>query len=413
MSRQNSNILVALDVGSSKVRVLVAEIVEGALRYRGHAVVPSEGMRRGLISELKPATDAIDMATNAAEQSSQESIEELVVGVGGSHVRGVNSHSGIAFGSRMREITLEDTRNVTDRARSISVPADRVMLHLLPKQYILDDQPGIFDPVGMIGNRLEIDLHMVVGSSSLVQSINTCVNHAGMVLRDTIFEALAAAESSLWADEREKGVCLLDIGAGSTEIIVIKEGAVHHTGVVPIGGDHFTNDLAVGLHVTTPEAEWIKCEYGHAVVTSVPLDQELELRGMPGHEPRVVRQRLLSEILEPRARELFQMVRENLRQGRVLEELGSGCVLTGGGARLNGLLDIADSLLRVPARIGNPVPLSRMPAELAVPECSALVGMLLYTLRKRQSRAAEDHSLRAKLRAIFSGIVKPGSELSS
>jgi cell division protein FtsA len=412
MSRQNSNILVALDTGSSKIRVLVAEVVENALRYRGHAIVPAEGMRRGLISDLAPATHAINQAADAAEQSSQETIENLVVGVGGPQVRGINSNSGIAFGSRMREITLDDTRNVTDRARSISLPADRVILHLLPKQYILDNQPGIFDPVGMIGNRLEIDLHMVAGSSSLVQSINTCVNHAGMVVKNTIFEALAAAESTLWADERERGVCLLDIGAGSTEIIVFFEGAVQHTGVVPIGGDHFTNDLAVGLHVTTPEAEWIKCEYGHAVVTAVPLANELELTGMPGHEPRIVRQRLLSEILEPRARELFHMVRENLRRGAVLEALGSGCVLTGGGARLGGMLDTAESLLRVPARIATPVPLSRMPAELAVPECSALVGMLLYTHRIRQSRAAEDHSLRAKLRAIFAGIVKPGSELS-
>jgi len=405
MSHHNSNILVALDAGSSKIRVLVAEIVEGALRYRGHAVMPSEGMRRGLIADLAPATNAINQAAIAAEQSSQEAIESLVVGIGGPHLRGINSSSGMVFGSRMREITYEDTRTVIDRARSISLPADREILHLLPKQYILDEQPGILEPVGMIGNRLEVNLHMVAASSSAVQSINTCVNRAGVEVRDTIFEALAAAESTLLADEREMGVCLLDIGAGSTEIIVYFEGAVQHTGVVPIGGNHFTNDLAVGLHVTPPEAEWIKCEYGHAVVTAVPLVNELELTGMPGHEPRIVRQRLLSEILEPRARELFHMVRDNLRQGGVLEALGAGCVLTGGGARLGGMLDTAESLLRVPARIANPVPLSRMPAELAVPECAVLVGMLLYTHRKRQSRAAEDHSLRAKLRAIFAGSV--------
>lgn len=405
MSQRNSNLLVALDAGSSKTRVLVAEVVEAALRYRGHAIVNSAGMRRGLIADLNPAYGAINKAAIAAEQSSQVAIESLVAGVGGPHLRGVNSRSGIALGTRMREITREDVRAATDRARSISLPSDREILHLLPQQYILDEQPGIYDPVGMIGNRLEVNMHLVVASSSAVQSIVTCVNRAGIEVRDTVFEALAAAEATLSADERELGVCLLDIGAGSTEVIVYFEGAVQHTGVIPIGGDHFTNDLAVGLHVTPPEAEWLKCNYGHAVVTAVPAVNELELTGMPGHEPRIVRQRLLSEILEPRAREFFQMVRDNLRHGGVLEALGAGCVLTGGGARLGGMLDTAESMLRVPARVANPVPLSRMPAELAVPECSTLVGMLLYAHRTSVTRAAEDQGLRAKLRAIFAGSV--------
>lgn len=405
MSHRNGNLLVALDAGSSKIRVLAAEVTEGALRYSGHAIVSSEGMHRGLIANLNPAIASINRAAIAAEQSAQVAIESLVVGIGGPHLRGVNSRSGIVLGSRMREITREDVRAATDRARSISLPADREILHLLPQQYILDEQPGIYDPIGMIGNRLEVNMHLVAASSSAVQSIVTCVNRAGIEVRDTIFEGLAAAEATLSADERELGICLLDVGAGSTEVIVYFEGAVQHTGVIPIGGDHFTNDLAVGLHVTPPEAEWIKCEYGHSVVTAVPSMNELELTGMPGHEPRIVRQRVLSEILEARARELFQMVRDNLRHGGVLEALGAGCVLTGGGARLGGMLDTAESMLRVPARIANPVPLSRMPAELAVPECSTLVGMLLYAHRTRVSRAAEDNSLRAKLRAIFAGSV--------
>ena len=405
MSHNNSNLLVALDAGSSKIRVLVAEVVENALRYRGHGIAPSAGMRRGLVADLEPAIDAVSQASVAAENSANVAVESLVIGIGGPHLRGVNSRSGIALGSRMREITREDSRAAIDRARSISLPPDRKILHLLPQQFILDEQPGIYDPAGMIGNRLEVNLHMVVASSSAEQSVVTCANRAGMEVRDTVYEALAAAEATLSADERELGVCLLDIGADSTEVIVYFEGAVQHTGVIPIGGDHFTNDLAVGLHITQPEAEWIKCEYGHAVVTSVPHGNELELTGMPGQEPRIVRQRMISEILEPRARELFHMVRDNLRHGGVLEALGAGCVLTGGGARLGGMLDTAESLLRVPARIASPVPLSRMPAELAVPECATLVGMLLYAHRTRLVRAAEDHSLRAKLRAIFAGSI--------
>jgi cell division protein FtsA len=185
--------------------------------------------------------------------------------------------------------------------------------------------------------------------------------------------------------------------------VVFFEGSVAHTSVIPIGGDHFTNDLAVGLHVSVQEAEWIKCQYGNAVVTSVSSSNEIELQGMPGHAPRTVRQRYVSEILEPRARELFHLLRDNLRQGGVLEALGAGCVLTGGGARLAGLLDNAESLLRVPARIGSPVPLSRMPEELVAPETATLVGMLLYAHRTSVTRAAEDQGLRAKLRAIFAG----------
>lgn len=405
MSQKTENLIAVLDAGSSKFRVLIAEILEGALRYRGHAIVEAAGMRKGVVADLGPATAAVNKAATLAEQHGEVTIESCVVGIGGPHIRGVNSRSGISLGTRLREITREDVRSAVDRARSVSLPQDREILHLLPQQFILDEQPGIHDPVGMVGSRLEVNLHLVAASASAVQSLVTCANKAGLEVTDTVFEAIAAAESTLSADERELGVCVLDIGAGSTELAVFFEGAVQHTAVIPIGGDHFTNDLAVGLHITPQEAEWVKCHYGHAVVTSVPTINEIQLAGMPGHEARIVRQRLLSEILEPRARELLQLVRDNLRQGGVLEALGAGCVLTGGGARLAGMLDTTESLLRVPARIANPVPLSRMPAEIAIPECAALVGMLLYTHRTSLVRAAEDNGLRAKLRAIFAGSV--------
>lgn len=403
MSQQAENLIAVLDAGSSKTRVLVAELNEGALRYRGHGIVDAAGMRKGMIAELLPAVEAIDRAATLAEQRAEAVIERCVIAVGGPHVRGVNSRGGISLGARMREITREDVKAAVDRARSVSLPNDREVMHLLPQQFVLDDQAGIHDPVGMVGSRLEVNLHISTCSGSAIQSIVTCANKAGLEVTESVFEGIAAAEATISADERELGVCLIDIGASSTELIVFFEGSVAHTSVIPIGGDHFTNDLAVGLHVTPPEAEWVKCEYGNAVVTAVPQVSEIELRGMPGFEPRMVRQRLVGEILEPRARELFHMLRDNLRQGGVLEALGAGCVMTGGGARLPGLLDVAESLLRVPARIGSPVPLSRMPEELQQPECAALIGTLLYSHRTSVIRAAEDHSLRAKLRAIFAG----------
>jgi cell division protein FtsA len=403
MSQKPDNLIAVLDTGSSKTRVLIAEINDGALRYRGHGIVDSKGTRKGVIAEIRPAVESINQAATLAEDVAEATIERCVIAIGGPHIRGLNSRGGISLGSRMREITREEVRAAVDRARSISLPPDREIVHLLPQQFILDEQPGIHDPIGMVGNRLEVNLHIATCSASAQQSVVTCANKAGLEVSETVFESIAAAEATLSADERELGVCLVDIGAGSSEIIVYFEGSVAHTSVIPIGGDHFTNDLAVGLHITAPEAEWIKCHYGNAVVTSVSQSAEIELTGMPGFEPRVVRQRLLCEILEPRARELFHMLRDNLRHGGVLEALGAGCVITGGGARLAGLLDVAESQLRVPARIGSPVPLSRMPSELAQPECATLIGTLLYTHRTSVMRAAEDHSLRAKLRAIFAG----------
>ncbi len=407
MKDRNDNLITVLDAGSAKSCVLVAELQDGVLRYRGHGIERSRGMRKGLIAELGPAADAINRAALTAERMTQRGIETAVVGVGGTHVRGINSRGGISMGTRMREITREEVRAAVDRARSVALPADREILHLLPQEFILDDQPGIHDPIGMVGTKLEVNLHLSTCSGGVAQSVVTCANRAGLEVVDTVFEGLASAEAVLSADERELGVCMADIGASTTELVVFFEGSVAHTAVLPIGGDHFTNDLAVGLHVSTEEAEQLKITYGNCVVTSVPSLNEIEVGGNlatgGSTAPRLVRQRFMAEILEPRARELFTMLRDNLRQGGVLEALGTGCVLTGGGAKLAGMLDVAESLLRTPARIGSPVPLSRMPQELAAPEFSTAIGMLLYTHRTQVRRASEEMGLKQKLKSIFAG----------
>jgi cell division protein FtsA len=409
MNAKPLNLITVLDAGSQKSCVLVAEVADGVLRYRGHGVEPSRGMRKGLIAELGPAAEAINRAALTAEKTARATIETAVVGIGGMHVRGINSRGGISMGSRMREITREEIRAAVDRARSVPLPPDREVMHLLPQEFILDDQAGIHDPIGMVGNRLEVNLHLSTCSGGIAQSVITCANRAGLEVEDTVFEGIASAEAVLSADERELGVCLVDIGASTTELAVYFEGSIAHTSVLPIGGDHFTNDLAVGLHVSVEEAEELKKLYGNCVVTSVPTLAEIEVGGGlaglsgAGGSARLVRQRFLAEILEPRAREFFTMLRDNLRDGGVLEALGAGCVLTGGGARLAGLLDNAESLLRVPARVGSPVPLSRMPAELVKPEFAAAIGMLLYTHRTQIRRAGEERGLKAKLRSIFAG----------
>jgi cell division protein FtsA len=406
VNARTDNLITVLDAGSAKICVLVAELTDGVLRYRGHGVEVSRGMRRGVIADLRPAAAAINAAALAAEKSARAPIETAVVGIGGPHVRGLNSHGGISMGSRMKEITKEDVRAAVDRARSIGLGPDREVLHLLPQQFILDEQDGIHDPVGMVGSRLELNLHLSTCSGSASQSVVTCANKAGLEVVDTVYEGLAAAEAVLSADERELGVCLVDVGASSTELVVYFEGSVAHTSVLPIGGDHFTNDLAVGLHVSVEEAEQLKRTHGHCVVTSVPQLAEVEIGGdlsTGGQSARMVRQRFLAEILEPRAREMLTMLRDNLREGGVLEAMGAGCVFTGGGAMLAGLLDNAESLLRAPARIGYPVPLSRMPMELARPEFAAAIGLLLYTHRVQARKASEEQGLRQKLRSIFAG----------
>jgi cell division protein FtsA len=398
MSQKQDDLIVVLDIGSAWTRVLAADLNEGSLRYRGHGIVESAGMRKGLIAELGPAFKAVKSASERAERAARANIEECVVGVGGPHIRGLNTSDGFDLGNRMREITRDDVRYVVERARAIERPADRDILHLLPRQFVLDDQPGIFDPVGMVGARLRVDLHIATCSGSALQSTVTCANRAGLEVSEAVLESIAAAEATLSADERELGVCLLDIGAHSSDLAVFFEGAVAYTASVPIGGQHFTNDLAVGLQIPVAQAEELKRQYGHAVVTAVPQLAEIEI-ACP--QPRMLPLRTIAEILEPRARELLYFVKESLRQGGVVDALGAGCVLTGGGAMLPGMLDVTESQLRVAARTGMPVRLSHMPGELVHPSFATAVGMLLYAHRTRVTRAAENNSLRSKLRAIF------------
>jgi cell division protein FtsA len=398
MSQKQDNMIVVLDIGSASTRVLAADLNEGSLRYRGHGIVESAGMRKGLISDLAPAAKAVKAANEQAENMARANIDVCVVGVGGPHIKGINTNGGFELGSRMREITREDVRTAVERARAVERPPDREILHLLPRQFILDGQPGIFDPVGMVGARLEVDLHIATCSGSALQSTVTCANRAGLEVTEAVLESIASAEATLSADERELGVCLLDIGAHSSDLAVFFEGAVAHTASIPIGGMHFTNDLAVGLQMQVAQAEELKRQYGHVVVTAVPQLAEIEIHNP---QPQSLRLRAIAEILEPRARELLYFVKESLRQGAVFEALGAGCVLTCGGAMMPGMLDVTEDQLRVPARTGLPVRLSHMPGELVHPGFATAIGMLLYAHRTRVTRAAENNSLRAKLRAIF------------
>jgi cell division protein FtsA len=402
MAKFEQNFLTAIDVGSAKTCALVAELTETGLRYCGHGISDARGSRKGVIVDLDKAAASVQRAVEQAEQMVGAPVERALVGVAGPHVRGVNSRGGVSLGSRAREIGREEIRAAVERARAFNMPEDRQTLHLLPQQFILDEQDGIRDPEGMVGSRLEAQVHVVTTLATAAQTVVTALNRAGIHVDDTIYEPLAAADAILRPDERELGVCLADIGAGSTDLVVYYEGAVAHTGVVPIGGDHFTNDVAVGLRTPLAEAEKIKKSFGCAVVTKIPEGNEIEVPASAGDNlSRLMPQRFLCEVLQARAQELFEHVRESLRHAGVLELCGAGIVLTGGGARLNAIAETAEQILRRPVRLPLPAPVDKMPAELAAPEFAAVIGMIFYGNRMRLARSAHEQGFTAKLRALF------------
>jgi cell division protein FtsA len=403
MANQHQHLLTAIDVGSAKTCVLVAEITDSGLRYRGHGVAESRGSRKGVIVDLEKAVASIQKAVEQAEDVAGAPIEHALLGVAGAHIRGVNSHGGLSFGTRAREITRDEIRLAVDKARAIPLPADREILHLLPQEFILDDQTGVHDPLGMMATRLEVRVHMVTAASSATQNVVTAVNRAGVHVDDTVFEPLAGADAVLRADERELGVCLADLGAGSTSLIVFQEGAVAHTGAIPIGGDHFTSDLSVGLSTPVAEAEKIKKVYGNTTVTLIPEGNEVEVPSVGDRPSRLISQRTVGEILEPRARELFEMLRDNLRHAGMLDLCTGGVVLCGGASRLPGMLDLAESVLRRPVRLSWPTPLAKMPSTLAEPEYAAVLGMIFYRHRARVARGIQDERWSSRLKAMLVG----------
>jgi cell division protein FtsA len=401
MANQYEHLLTAVDVGSAKTTTLVVEVSDGGLRYRGHGVAESRGSRKGVIVELEKAVAAIQQAVEQAEDTAGAPVEHATVGIAGGHVRGVNSQGGVSFGTRAREITRDEIRQAVDKARAVPLPADREILHLLPQEFILDDQSGIRDPLGMMGTRLEVRVHIVTAASSATQNVVTAVNRAGVHVDDTVFEPLACADSVLRSDERELGVCLAEIGAGSTDVVVFQNGTVAHTAVIPIGGDHFTSDLSVGLCTPVAEAEKIKRLYGNTVVTLIPEDNEVEVPSVGDRPTRMIRQRMVGEILEPRARELFELMRESLRHAGMLDVCVGGVVLSGGASRLAGILDVAESVLRHPVRLAWPAPISKMPTALAEPEYATVLGMAFYAHRARIARGIQDERWSARLKSMF------------
>ena len=395
--------VVGLDIGSTKTCALLAEMDGEQVRFLALGAAESKGLRKGLIVNLDSTVSSIRRAVEEAESVANIPVESAVVGVAGSHVRGVNSQGGISLGPRPRDIERDDVRRSIDTARNINLPEDREVLHVLPHEFLVDAQDGIRDPIGMVGQKLEATVHIVTASSSATQNLVTAANKAGILINDTVLEPLASAEACLTQDEKDLGCCLLDIGGGTTELVVYGGGVVRHTGVVGIGGDHFTNDLAVGLRTPIPEAERIKKHYGCAAASLLREDGPIEIASVGDRPPRTIFAHMMVEIIEPRAQELITLIGDDLRRAGLDRQMPAGFVLAGGGAQLNGLLELMEQTFHLPGRIGEPRGIMDLPEQVAQPEYATAVGLVLYAARARRAGPAKNGSLVSKLRSMFAG----------
>jgi cell division protein FtsA len=395
--------LVGLDIGSTKTCALIAEVDGEQVKFLALGAAESKGLRKGLIVNLDSTVSSIRRAIEEAESVANVPVESAVIGVAGGHVRGVNSRGGVTLGQRPRDIEREDVRRAIDAARNITLPEDREMLHVLPHEFIVDAQDGIRDPIGMIGHRLEANVHIVTSSTSATQNLVTASNKAGLLVNDTVLEPLASAESCLTQDERDLGVCLLDIGGGTTELIVYGGGVVRHTSAIPVGGDHFTNDLAVGLRTPIPEAEKIKRRHGCASASMLHEDKAIEIASVGDRPPRTIFSRMLTDIIEPRAMELLVLIRDDLQRAGLDGQIPAGFVLAGGGARLHGLAELAEHSFHLPVRIAEPKGLIDLPEQVAQPEYATVVGLVLYGAKAERNTPHRSGNLVSKLKAMFAG----------
>lgn len=399
--------LAALDLGNSKICALVCEVdARGQPHLAGLGVVESKGFRKGSLVNLEAAVSAIRQAVEAAETAAGVSIENVLLGVAGSHMRGINSRGGITLGHRPREVTLEDVRRAIEAARAITLPADREVLHVLAQEFFLDQQNSLRDPVGMLGTKLEVNVHVVTADAVATQNLVASVNRAGLLVLDTVLEPLASAAACLTADEQELGVLLVDIGGGTSEWIVYEHNAPRLTGVVPIGGEHFTHDIAVGLRVPLWEAERLKRAYGCAGLRWLRQEALVDIAGTGA---RVASRRALCEIIEARASELVTLLRDDLRRSGYERQLGAGVVLTGGGAQLNSLPDMAAQILQLPVRLGKPTGLLGLVGTTAAgqtissPTCATAVGLILHGNRIRELRQRQSAGLWGRLKSFWQG----------
>jgi len=381
--RSDQNLIVGLDIGTSKVAAIVASINnEGGVEVIGIGSHPSRGLKKGVVVNIESTVQSIQRAVEEAELMAGCQIDSVYAGIAGSHIRSLNSHGIVAI--RDKEVTQADVDRVIDAARAVAIPADQKMLHILPQEFLIDDQEGIREPIGMSGVRLEAKVHMVTGAVSAAQNIIKCVRRCGLEVDDIILEQLASSHAVLTEDEKELGVCLVDIGGGTTDIAIFSEGAIRHTAVIPIAGDQITNDIAVALRTPTQYAEEIKKKYACALTQLASPEESIEVPSVGDRPPRRLARQTLAEVVEPRYEELLTLVQNELRRSGFEDICAAGIVLTGGCSKMEGVIELAEEVFHVPVRIGVPTQVSGLVDVVRNPIYSTGVGLLLYGVNHRQ-----------------------------
>ena len=397
--KADRDVIVGLDIGTSKVVALVGEITaDGAIEVVGLGSQPSRGLKKGVVVNIESTVQSIQRAVEEAELMADCEINAVYAGIAGSHVRSLNSHGVVAI--RDREVTHGDVEHVIDAAKAVAIPADQRILHVLPQEFIIDGQEGIRDPIGMSGVRLEAKVHIVTGADSAAQNIIKCVQRCGLVVEDVVLEQLASSYAVLTDDEKELGVCLVDVGGGTTDIAVFSSGAIRHTAVIPIAGDQVTNDIAVSMRTPTQYAEDIKIRYACALSQLANPDESIEVPSVGDRPARRLARQTLAEIVEPRYEELFNLIREELRRSGFEEVVAAGIVLTGGSARMEGAIELAEEIFHVPVRLGLPGQVKGLSDVVRNPIYSTGVGLLLYA-RENSAPASRAAALGGNVAGVF------------
>ena len=392
-------LIVGLDIGTSKVVAIVGEIQEdGQLEVVGFGSNPSRGLKRGVVVNIEATVNSIQRAVEEAELMAGCDINAVFAGIAGSHVKSLNSHGIVAI--RDREVTNQDVDRVIDAARAVPIPADQQILHVLPQEFVIDGQEGIREPIGMAGVRLEAQVHVVTGAASAAQNIVKCVERCGLLVEDIVLEQLASAYSVLTEDERELGVCLVDVGGGTTDIAVFNGGAIRHTAVIPIAGDQVTNDIAISMRTPTQYAEEIKIKYACALSQLANPDETIEVPSVGDRPPRRLARHTLAEVVEPRYEELFTLVRDELRRSGFEEMVAAGLVLTGGSSKMEGAVELAEEVFHMPVRLGVPQHVRGMGDVVRNPIHATGVGLLLYA-RDRAERGLDTLPRGSGLRDVW------------
>lgn len=384
MSKKSDNLIVGLDIGTTKICCIVGHMAEDGLEVVGIGTSPSRGMRKGVVINIESTVAAIRKAIREAELMAGCEIKSVFTGIAGGHIRGMNSQGVIAI--KNREVTSDDLQRVIDAAKAIAIPMDREVLHILPQEFIIDDQDGIREPLGMSGVRLEAKVHIVTGAVASAQNIIKSCNRAGVDVADIVLEQLASSEAVLSADEKELGVALVDIGGGTADIAIYADGAIKHTSVLSIGGDHLTNDIAVGLRTPMAEAEKIKKAYGCCLTSMVGKDETIEVPSVGGREPRILSRQLLAEILEPRVEEMFSLINREIIKSGYDELIASGIVITGGTAILPGMPELAEQIFNLPVRRGTPIDIGGLADVVNSPIYASGVGLVKYGSMNTQAQ---------------------------